>query len=338
MIRRRLVRPLLLLIAIVTATIGGLLFDGWQQLHAPLRVDTAQTIEIAPGDTLAGVLARMNAQRWLPSARAALYLRLYVRWHAVGGRVRSGEYALDAHQNLLDALDLFLSGRTIVHELRIVEGWTFAQALQAVRANPMIRQTLADTKPDAIMAALGQPGQHPEGRFFPDTYRFPKETSDLTLLRQAYAAMQKALAEEWAQRAPDLPYATPDEALTMASIVEKETGVAAERAQIAGVFVRRLRLGMRLQTDPTVIYGLGERFDGNIRIVDLRTDTPYTTYTRNGLPPTPISLPGRAALHAALHPDDGQALFFVSRGDGTHVFSATLAEHQAAVRRYQLKK
>ncbi|WP_245540471.1 endolytic transglycosylase MltG [Solimonas variicoloris] len=338
MIRRRLVRPLLLLIAIVTATIGGLLFDGWQQLHAPLRVDTAQTIEIAPGDTLAGVLARMNAQRWLPSARAALYLRLYVRWHAVGGRVRSGEYALDAHQNLLDALDLFLSGRTIVHELRIVEGWTFAQALQAVRANPMIRQTLADTKPDAIMAALGQPGQHPEGRFFPDTYRFPKETSDLTLLRQAYAAMQKALAEEWAQRAPDLPYATPDEALTMASIVEKETGVAAERAQIAGVFVRRLRLGMRLQTDPTVIYGLGERFDGNIRIVDLRTDTPYNTYTRNGLPPTPISLPGRAALHAALHPDDGQALFFVSRGDGTHVFSATLAEHQAAVRRYQLKK
>lgn len=338
MIRRRLVRPLLLLIAIVTATIGGLLFDGWQQLHAPLRVDTAQTIEIAPGDTLAGVLARMNAQRWLPSARAALYLRLYVRWHAVGGRVRSGEYALDAHQNLLDALDLFLSGRTIVHELRIVEGWTFAQALQAMRANPMIRQTLADTKPEAIMAALGQPGQHPEGRFFPDTYRFPKETSDLTLLRQAYAAMQKALAEEWAQRAPDLPYATPDEALTMASIVEKETGVAAERAQIAGVFVRRLRLGMRLQTDPTVIYGLGERFDGNIRIVDLRTDTPYNTYTRNGLPPTPISLPGRAALHAALHPDDGQALFFVSRGDGTHVFSATLAEHQAAVRRYQLKK
>lgn len=338
MIRRRLVRPLLLLIAIVAAAIGGLLFDGWRQLHAPLRVDAAQTIEIAPGDTLAGVLVRMNAQHWLPSARAALYLRLYVRWHAVGGRVRSGEYALDAQQNLLDALELFLSGRTIVHELRIVEGWTFAQALQAVRANPMIRQTLADTKPDAIMAAIGQPGQHPEGRFFPDTYRFPKDTSDVALLRQAYAAMQKALAEEWAQRASDLPYATPDEALTMASIVEKETGVAAERAQIAGVFVRRLRLGMRLQTDPTVIYGLGERFDGNIRLVDLRTDTPYNTYTRAGLPPTPISLPGRAALHAALHPDDGQALFFVSRGDGTHVFSATLAEHEAAVRRYQLKK
>src|SRR3546814_652075 len=253
-------------------------------------------------------------------------------------RIRSGEYGIDARQNLISAVALFMSGSTIVHELRIVEGWSFMQALQTIRANAMIKQTLADATPEQIMIAIGQSGVHPEGRFFPDTYRFPKDTSDLTLLKQAYATMNKALSDEWAQRAPDLPYASPDEALTMASIIEKETGAPAERTQIAGVFVRRLRLGMRLQTDPTVIYGLGSAFDGNLRLVDLRNDGPYNTYTRTGLPPTPISLPGRASLHAALHPDDGKALFFVSKGDGSHVFSETLEQHEAAVRRYQLRK
>lgn len=331
---RRLLRLALLLLVLGL----GLLFDGYRQLHAPLRVDGWQSFEIAPGDTLGGTLAKLEARGWLPSARAAAYLRLYVRWQQLGGRIRSGEYALDPGMNLLDALQRFLAGSTIVHELRIVEGWTFAQALQAVRANPMIRQTLAAATPETIMAALGHPGEPAEGRFFPDTYRFAKDTSDLALLRQAYATMEKTLAAEWATRAPDLPYATPAEALTMASIVEKETGAPGERAQIAGVFVRRLRLGMRLQTDPTVIYGLGAAFDGNLRLADLRADGPYNTYLRTGLPPTPISLPGRAALRAALHPDDGKALFFVSRGDGTHEFSETLEQHDAAVRRYQLKK
>lgn len=330
----RSIRRLFLLLLVLAAI---LLVDGYQQLHAPLRVSDAQTIEIAPGDTLGGVIAQLEARHWLPSARAAIYLKLYARWHALGGKIRSGEYGIDADRNLIGALELFMSGSTIVHELRIVEGWTFAQALQAIRANAMIKQTLAGATPEQIMAAIGEPGAHPEGHFFPDTYRFPKNTSDLTLLKQAFTTMSKALADEWAQRAPDLPYAAPDEALTMASIIEKETGAPIERAQIAGVFVRRLRLGMRLQTDPTVIYGLGKAFDGNLRLIDLRTDGPYNTYMRTGLPPTPICLPGRASLHAALHPDDGKALFFVSKGDGTHAFSETLQQHEAAVRRYQLK-
>ncbi|NGY06320.1 endolytic transglycosylase MltG [Solimonas terrae] len=334
----RLLRSLRRLVLLLIILAIGLLYDGYQQLSAPLRVVDWQTVEITPGDTLGVVIAKFEARHWLPSARAAIYLKLYVRWQGLGGRIRSGEYGIDPGQNLLGALKLFMSGSTIVHELRIVEGWTFAQALQAIRANAMIRQTLADATTAQIMTAIGQPGVDAEGRFFPDTYRFPKDTSDLTLLKQAFAGMQKALDEEWAQRAPELPYASPDEALTMASIIEKETGAAAERAQIAGVFVRRLRLGMRLQTDPTVIYGLGSAFDGNLRLVDLRADGPYNTYTRAGLPPTPISLPGRASLHAALHPDDGKALFFVSKGDGTHVFSETLEQHEAAVRRYQLKK
>ena len=180
--------------------------------------------------------------------------------------------------------------------------------------------------------------QHPEGRFLPETYRFTNQTSDVEFMRRAYVAMEAAMARQWAARQPDLPLASADDALILASIIERETGVPAERPQIAGVFVRRLRLGMRLQTDPTVIYGMGDAFDGNIRRRDLRTDTPYNTYTRKGLPPTPIALPGEAALAAAVNPADGDSLFFVSRGDGSHVFSATVQEHNAAVRKYQLKR
>lgn len=331
---RLLIRVLLLAVVLLF----GLLFDAYRQLHAPLRVTSVQSFEIAPGETLGGVLARLEARQWLPRARAALYLRLYARWQGLGGRIRSGEYALEPTLDLIGTLERFISGSTIVHELRIVEGWTFAQALQALRTNAMIGQTLADAAPEQIMQAIGQPGLPAEGRFFPDTYRFAKNISDVTLLRQAFERMQQMLAAEWRQRASDLPYASADEALIMASIVEKETGAPQERAQIAGVFVRRLQRGMRLQTDPTVIYGLGAAFDGNLRLVDLRGDGPYNTYLRAGLPPTPISLPGRAALHAALHPDDGKTLFFVATGDGTHVFSETLEQHDAAVRRYQLKR
>ncbi|NKF23129.1 endolytic transglycosylase MltG [Solimonas marina] len=332
---RHFFRAVLLVLIIA----GALLFDGYRQLHAPLaKVEPGATLVLVPGETLSGVLVDIGQRGWLPSARAASYLKLYVRWHGVGARIRSGEYAINDQMTLIELLDHFLAGDVIVHELRIVEGWTFAQALEAIRADPKIKQTLAQATPDEIMTAIGHPGEAAEGRFFPDTYRFSMGTTDVTLLREAYARMAKILAEEWAQRAADLPYASPDDALTMASIIEKETGAPVERAQIAGVFVRRLRLGMRLQTDPTVIYGLGSAFDGNLHVKDLRTDTPYNTYTRAGLPPTPIALPGRASLHAALHPDDGKALFFVSKGDGTHAFSETIEQHDAAVRRYQLKK
>jgi UPF0755 protein len=188
------------------------------------------------------------------------------------------------------------------------------------------------------MARLGRPDEHPEGRFFPDTYHFQRGMTDVAFLQRAYATMERRLQHEWDQRQPDLPYASPYEALIMASIVEKETAVAAERPEVAGVFVRRLQRGMPLQTDPTVIYGLGEDFDGNLRRVHLRQDTPYNTYVRAGLPPSPIALPGAAAIHAALHPAPGDALYFVARGDGTHAFSASLGEHNKAVEAFQLRQ
>jgi UPF0755 protein len=238
----------------------------------------------------------------------------------------------------VDLIALLVSGKVLLHELRLVEGWTFAQALQAVRGNPVLQHTLTDYTPRAVMTALGKPELHPEGRFYPDTYKFARGTSDLAFLQRAFTAMEQVLAAEWAQRSQEVPYRNADEALIMASIVERETGAPGERAEIAGVFVRRLQKRMRLQTDPSVIYGLGASFDGNLRRRDLLSDTPYNTYTRAGLPPTPICLPGRAAIHAALHPAAGETLYFVSRGDGSHQFSETIAEHNAAVRKYQLKR
>lgn len=326
--------------ALLALLIGGLWLaqDVRRALHQPLVLAQPQAFEIEDGEAFAATLRRLRTQGLLDTDRAVFYLRVYVRVQNIGSKIRSGEYELRPGLNALDLLALFMSGQTLLHELRITEGMTAAQALQLIAAEPNLRHTLSSIEPAAVMAALGEPDLPAEGRLFPDTYRFPKHTPDLTLLRQARAMMQNVLAAEWAQRAPELPYASADEALIMASIVEKETGAAAERPQIAGVFVRRLRLGMLLQTDPTVIYGLGARFDGNLRLADLRADTPYNTYTRKGLPPTPICLPGRAAIHAALHPDDGKALFFVARGDGTHAFSESLEQHNAAVRQFQLKK
>jgi UPF0755 protein len=229
-----------------------------------------------------------------------------------------------------------VNGDVIRYTLTIPEGWTFDQMLAAIRTQGKLRQTLTATDDEGVMRQLGYPGQHPEGRFFPDTYEFVAGTTDTSLLQRAYEEMQRHLEEEWRDRAPGLPLDTPYQALILASIVEKETGNPAERARIAGVFVRRLQKNIRLQTDPTVIYGLGAAFDGNLRRRDLTTDSPYNTYMRAGLPPTPIALPGLAALHAALHPAAGDELYFVSRGDGSHHFSASLDEHVAAVRNYQL--
>lgn len=314
-----------------------LVWDAQRLLQTPLSLSAEARFEIPQGVSFAVVVDRMAQQGLLSTPRAALYLRLHARYSdGLDSRIKSGEYALSPGLTPVGAVALFVSGRTLLYELRITEGWTYAQALDAIRRHPQIAQTLGPVEPAATMAALGQGGVHPEGRLFPDTYRFERNTADVSILRRAFDMQQQVLAEEWAARSPDLPYASPEEALIMASIVEKETGLASEREQIAGVFVRRLRLGMRLQTDPTVIYGLGSAYDGNIRLKDLRTDTPYNTYTRGGLPPTPICLPGRASIRAALHPQAGDTLYFVSRGDGSHVFSATLDEHNAAVRRFQL--
>ena len=219
--------------------------------------------------------------------------------------------------------------------MTLVEGWTFRQVRQALAKEDQIKQDTAQLTAEQIMAQLGRPGVHPEGRFFPDTYSYAKGSSDLALLRRALHAMDRRLEAAWAARASDVPLKSPDEALILASIVEKETGRASDRAQIAGVFANRLRVGMLLQTDPTVIYGLGEKFDGNLRRRDLQTDTPWNTYTRPGLPPTPIAMPGKAALLAAVQPASTRALYFVAKGDGSSHFSTSLDEHNRAVNRYQ---
>jgi len=233
-------------------------------------------------------------------------------------------------------LQQLADGAVIAYTITLVEGWTFRQVMDAVRGHPALDQTLAGLSDEQIMQRLGHPGEHPEGRFFPDTYHFPRGTSDQAVLQRAYSAMERLLDREWSRGAANLPLQSPYEALILASIVERETALASERPQIAGVFVRRLTNGMKLQTDPTVIYGMGEAFAGNLTKRDLQQDTPYNTYVRGGLTPTPICMPGRDAVQAVLHPADGDSLYFVARGDGSHEFSATLAAHNRAVRTYQL--
>jgi UPF0755 protein len=263
---------------------------------------------------------------------------LLARLRGVETRVRAGEYQLDPGLTADEMLEKFIQGNAVQYKLTIIEGWSFRQMLAAIAEDPVIESTLQGKTDAEIMALLGQPDQHPEGMFFPDTYRFPKGTSDVDFLKRAYQVMQKNLEREWSQRVPGLPLKSSYEALILASIVEKETGAGFERPLIAAVFVERLKRKMRLQTDPTIIYGLGPDFDGDIRYRDLKNDTPYNTYLRAGLTPTPIALPGIDSIRAALNPAATDALYFVSKGDGTHKFSATLEEHNAAVSRYQLNK
>jgi len=253
-------------------------------------------------------------------------------------RVRAGEYQIEAGMTADELLEKFIQGSAIQYSLTVIEGWSFRQMLAAIAEDPVIEHTLEGKDNREIMTLIGYPEQHPEGMFFPDTYRFPKGTSDVDFLRRAYQVMQKHLTREWEQRDSGLPLKSSYEALILASIIEKETGAGFERPLISGVFIQRLKKYMRLQTDPTIIYGLGEAFDGDIRFRDLKKDTPYNTYLHAGLTPTPIALPGLEAIRAALHPAKTDALYFVSKGDGTHHFSATLEEHNAAVNRYQLNK
>ncbi|HUS24081.1 MAG TPA: endolytic transglycosylase MltG [Candidatus Binatia bacterium] len=322
---------------LLALAVAGVIADAQLQLTAPLALTVPAAVIVERGQRFAEVTGEWRA-RGLLGARQALYLRLYARFTGKASQVKAGEYALAPPLTPVAALQLLVSGKAVLHELRVIEGWRADQLLAAVRDEPALRRSLPSFDGATAMRAIGHPEVPAEGRFFPDTYRFPLGTTDVAFLQRAYAAMQRVLDEEWQARDAGVPYRSAADALAMASIVERETGAAPERPAIAGVFVRRLQKGMRLQTDPTVIYGLGAAFDGNLRRVDLLRDTPYNTYTRAGLPPTPICLPGRAAVHAALHPDAGDALYFVARGDGTHQFSATMAEHSAAVRRYQLKR
>lgn len=330
-------RRLLSLILLVCLFGFGIYQDAQQVLLQPLQLKQKQRVEVVLGKTLSTTLNDFAAQGMFDSSRAPMYLRLYARVTGRASALKAGEYELSPGMSSFDLLGLIVSGKTVLHQIRLIEGWTFSEAMSAIRASDEVVHTLKDTDAAGIMAAIGRSGISAEGRFFPDTYYFPKGTTDEAFLRRAAAAMDNVLEQEWGQRQDGLPYQSAEEALAMASIVEKETGAPIERAEVAGVFVRRLLKGMKLQTDPTVIYGLGENFDGNLRRVDLERDTPYNTYTRLGLPPTPICLPGRASIHAALHPAAGDAIYFVSRRDGTHQFSATLEQHNAAVQKFQLR-
>jgi len=329
-------RVLGVLIILVSLVIAWLMmeFDSFQTTPLPLPAG-GTTYILEPGSSIATMASDLQQLGYLDKP---LYLRLLARWNKQAHQIKAGEYFIPANTTPVQLLNLFVSGKVIVHSLTIIEGWTFQQMMAEVHSNQILVHSLQGLAAEQIMQRLGYGGEHPEGRFLPTTYHFPRGTTDVQFLQRAYGAMQKVLEKKWQERDADLPLKSPYEVLTLASIVEKETGLASERAAIAGVFVRRLRKGMLLQTDPTIIYGLGEEFDGDIRRRDLTRDTPYNTYLHKGLTPTPICLPGEAALDAAVHPEPGKSLYFVAKGDGSHYFSNSLSEHNSAVRKYQLKQ
>jgi UPF0755 protein len=318
---------------ILAAAAGGGYYWVQEQFVQPGPASQALRVEVEPGTSVRGVLALLHARGALAQPRA---IELYLRLHGRHLTIKAGTYEIPAAASASAIVDLLQEGRVVLEALTIVEGSTFAQLRQELASDTDVVTTLGGKSDAEVMAAIDHPDEYPEGRFFPDTYRFAARSTDVEILKLAYASMQRVLTEVWAERAQDLPFASAYQALILASIVEKETGLASERARIAGVFVTRLRQGMRLQSDPTVIYGLGERYEGELRTRDLATDTPYNTYTRAGLPPTPIALPGREALRAAVHPDVTGDLYFVATGagDGAHHFSKTLEEHNAAVKQY----
>ena len=298
----------------------------------PLSFES-QVIAIKQGRALTGVTRDLVEQDILPDRFS---FRVLARITGAATKIKAGEYRFEPGMSQHQILSMMVEGRQVVYSVLAVEGTTFADFLQSLATHEKVDFTLGGLTPVQIMERLSYGQQHPEGRFFPDTYTFTAGTKDIDLLRQAYFKMKAELDKLWKERAENLPYRNIDEALIMASIIEKETGRPEDRTRIAAVFVNRLRKGMRLQTDPTVIYGLGRNFDGNLRKRDLQKDGPYNSYTRKGLPPTPISLPGRDSLYAALHPASTNDLYFVSRGDGSSQFSETYKEHELAVRKYQL--
>lgn len=326
---RLLIRSLLLIFALL----GALTAAAWWWANAPITLRASPTdFRITAGSSLRSAVSQMREAGIEVEPQLLLLL---ARFGKADKAIKAGSYAVNQGITPLQLLDKLTRGEVTQGELTLVEGWTFRQWRARMDRHPDLRHDAAGLSEQEIAARLGISGGRLEGWLFPDTYLFDKQSSDLDLMARALRAMQRKLDAEWHQRAQGLPYRNRYEALIMASIVEKETGRAADRERVASVFVNRLNLGMRLQTDPTVIYGVGERFDGNLRKADLLADTPYNTYTRAGLPPTPIAMPGQAALRAALHPAPGDALYFVARGDGSSEFSRTLDEHNRAVNRYQ---
>jgi UPF0755 protein len=329
---RRFLLALSLLLLLVCA---GLAAVAWTWLHRPLPL-AAATVEAS---IEFGTPPRDIANQWVQAGVQASPTWLYewFRWSGQSRRIRAGSYEIGRGTTPVQLLRKMVRGDETLAVVRFNEGWTFRQMRAELARAEALKPVTAAMTDEEIMAALGAPGMSPEGRFQPDTYAYSKGSPDLAVLKRAFRAMQKHLEAAWAERDPQTPLKSPEEALILASIVEKETGQPADRARVAGVFSNRLRIGMPLQTDPSVIYGLGSAFDGNLRKRDLQTDTPYNTYTRAGLPPTPIAMPGKLALLAAVHPEPTKALYFVSRGDGSSEFSDDLAAHNRAVNRYQRK-
>jgi len=324
-----------LLILAGTLLLGGLWVDMQSFLHRPMDLQgVTLTYTVVPGTTLQTISQDFHKADILSNPE-------YLIWEAyrrsAANRIQAGEYEIKPGTTPLTFLEMLLEGGVARHSLTIVEGWTFDDMMEALRAHPKLNHTLKEHDRAAIMARLGHPELDPEGIFFPDTYYFSGGTPDIEILNRAFTKMQNKLGNAWQARDPDLPYHSSYEALIMASIIEKETAQPQERAQVAGVFVRRLKLGMLLQTDPTVIYAMGKQYNGNIRRSDLQIDNPYNTYRYQGLTPTPIAMPSETAILAALHPAGGEALYFVAKGDGSHHFSTSYEEHHSAVNQYQRK-
>lgn len=320
-----------ILLLVVASLYLGYQFNQFRNSPINMQQESVEFL-IKPGNSIRQVAQKLSDAGYIEDPI------MFIALARVEGKetlTKAGEYLIKSSHTPADLIDLFARGNSILYSFTIIEGWTFNQLFQAIQKDAILENTLKYDIPQ-IMAQISFADENPEGFFLPDTYHFPRGTTDLDFLKRAYNTMQQKLAEEWARRDNDLPLKTPYEALILASIIEKETAVAFERPLIAAAFIQRLKKGMRLQTDPTIIYGLGESYDGNIRYSDLKKDTPYNTYLHKGLTPTPIALPGIDAIRAALHPADSDALYFVSRGDGTHQFSRTLEEHNEAVSKYQL--
>ena len=335
--RRRNWLALFSVLVLAAVAVGAWFYAEWDRFtNAPLVQTEASVLDIPAGSSF-NAIVRTIKQAGLTRA-PDLYWRALSERMRVTGKLHAGEYAVPIGTTPRTLLQRMADGDVVQHKVTIVEGWTFKQMRAAIAQRTDLAQTVTTLSDDEVMQRLNAGGEMPEGRFLPETYTFTRGDSDLDIYRRAHAAMRKTLDEVWATRAPELPIDTPYEALILASIIERETGKPSERPEIAGVFVRRLKIGMRLATDPTVIYGIGVSFDGNLRRRDLETDTPYNTYTRAGLPPTPIALPGKAALTAAVHPNEGKTLYFVARGDGSHEFTDNLDAHNRAVAKFQLRR
>ena len=326
---------LVFLFLLIVATIAGahLVSTYQKQVFQPLGLERDEILVVRPGQGFRQINRELVDRGWV---RHPWMVEIHARHQGIAGRLQAGEYEVSADMTLARLLDNMARGVVVRHKLTAPEGWTARQFLEAVQAHPALRPMPEPADLEAVMAELGKPDMHPEGWFLPDTYVFSRDTPAIQVLKMAHEALNRQLEQAWAARVEDHPLETPYELLILASIIEKETGLAEERPQIAGVFTRRLERGMRLQTDPTGIYGLGPEFEGRLRRIHLQTDTPYNTYTRGGLPPTPIALPGRDSLAAAVQPLEGRTLYFVATGrpDGSHYFSETLEQHNRAVQRY----